>query len=84
MPRKTSIDDLVPRIDAVAANVIVSAATFAALVKMLRVKGQLTEQEVREVYEDALLMLEEHQGADPATDRIYEAAREVIEEQLRG
>jgi len=30
-----------------------------------------------------LLMLEEHQGADPATDRIYEAAREIIEEQLR-
>ncbi len=71
------------RVDAIAASEMVSAATLAALVKMLALKGLLSLRDAREVYEDALHMLEEQQGEDSGMDRIYEAAREAIEAQLR-
>jgi hypothetical protein len=38
---------------------------------------------VREVYEQALYLLEWHQGTEPEVQPIYEAAREIIEAQLR-
>jgi hypothetical protein len=37
----------------------------------------------REIYENALLMIETQQGDDPAVQRICEAARELIEARLR-
>jgi hypothetical protein len=72
-----------PRIDAIAASDLSSAAILAALIGMLGAKGVLSDKEVREVYEQALLLLESHQGTEPELAPIFEAAREVIEEQLR-
>jgi hypothetical protein len=33
----------------------------------------------REIYENALLMIETRQGREPAMQRVYEAARKLIE-----
>lgn len=72
-----------PRIDAVAASDLSSAAILAALIGTLGAKGILSDGEVREVYEQALYLLESHQGSEPEVKPIYEAAREIIEAQLR-
>lgn len=73
-----------PRIDAIAAGDLSSAAILASLIGMLGAKGVLSDAEVREVYEQALFLLETHQGdSEPAMQHIFEAAREVIEAQLR-
>lgn len=73
-----------PRIDAIAASDLSSAAILASLVGMLGAKGILSDDEVREAYEQALFLLEAHQAdAGPEPDRIFEAAREVVEAQLR-
>lgn len=72
-----------PRIDAIAASDLSSAAILAALIGALGAKGILSDEEVREVYEQALYLLEMHQGDDPDGQPIFEAAREIIEEQLR-
>jgi hypothetical protein len=71
------------RLDAIAASDLVSASVLAALVGMLGAKGVLSDEEVREVYEQALYLLETHQGDEEETAPIYEAAREIIEAQLR-
>jgi hypothetical protein len=73
-----------PRIDTIAASDLSSAAILASLIGMLGAKGVISDEEVREVYEQALYLLEQHQ-ADAALelDSIYVAAREVIEAQLR-
>lgn len=73
-----------PRIDAVAASDLVSASVLASLIGALAGKGIFTDDEVREVYEQALYLLELRQaggGGDMAP--VYEAAREIIEVQLR-
>jgi len=49
----------------------------------LGAKGILSDAEVREVYEQALLLLEQHQVKEPEMRPIYEAAREMIEAQLQ-
>lgn len=72
-----------PRIDAIAASDLSSAAILAALIGTLGAKGTLSDGEVREVYEQALYLLEAHQGGEPEVKPIYEAAREIIEAQLR-
>jgi hypothetical protein len=73
-----------PRIDTIAASDLSSAAILASLIGMLGAKGVISDEEVREVYEQALYLLEQHQAdAAPELDRIYVAAREVIEAQLR-
>jgi hypothetical protein len=72
-----------PRIDAIAASDLSSAAILAALIGALGAKGILDDDEVRKVYEQALYLLESHQGDEPAARPIYEAAREIIEAQLR-
>lgn len=72
-----------PRIDAVAASDLSSAAILASLIGMLGAKGVLSDEEVREVYEQALYLLEQHQAEEPDLARVFEAAREVIEAQLR-
>lgn len=70
-------------IDAVAASELATAAMLAALVERLTVKGLLTDAEVREIYEHALLMIEEGQGTSPEAELIFAAARELIEQHLR-
>jgi hypothetical protein len=72
-----------PRIDTIAASDLSSAAILAALIGMLGAKGVLSDQEVREVYEQALFLLETHQGDEVELRPIFEAAREIIEDQLR-
>lgn len=72
-----------PRISAIAASDLVSASVLASLLGMLGAKGILSDAEVREVYEQALYLLEQQQGSDNAAADIYEAAREIIEAQLR-
>jgi hypothetical protein len=72
------------RIAAIASSDLVSSAVLASLIGMLGAKGLLTDQEVREVYEQALFLLEQQQPHDhPEVAPIYEAAREIIEAQLR-
>lgn len=71
------------KVDYLAASGLVSSATLAALVVMLRRKHLISEQDEREIYEHALLLLEEGHAASPEMAEVYAAARGVIEEQLR-
>jgi hypothetical protein len=50
---------------------------------MLGAKGVLSDEGAREVYEQALFLLESHQGHEPEVQPIYEAALETIENQIR-
>jgi hypothetical protein len=74
--------DLDP-LESVAASGLVSASLIAALIPALVDTGVLSSRGAREIYENALLMIEMQQGDDPAVQRIYEAARELIEVHLR-
>ncbi len=69
--------------DAIAATLLSSTASFAALMMLLKRKGIIDDFDEREMYEEALLILEANQGDDPSTNHLYEMAREVIEAQLR-
>lgn len=71
------------KLNALAGSCLSSSACFAALMVLLMKKGIITEDEEREIYEDALMMLESGQGDDAMTNKVYELAREVIEAQLR-
>lgn len=72
------------RIDAIASSDLVSASVLASLIGMLAAKGILSDRETREIYENALFLLEQQQPNDhPEVASIYEAAREIIEAQLR-
>lgn len=71
------------KIDAIAASDLVSGAVLAALIAQLQAKGILSGDEVRSVYEHALVLLDEARGNSEIPD-IYDAAREMLEEQLRG
>lgn len=71
------------RIDAIAASDLSSAAILAALIGMLGAKGVLSDDEVREVYEQALFLMEAHEGEEPEMGPVFAAAREIIEAQLR-
>jgi len=56
------------------------SATVAALMAHLRRIGAVSEQAESEIYEDALLMLEEGQANDASG--VFLAARDLIEQQL--
>lgn len=72
------------KVDYVAASDLVSASVLAALVARLRVMGIFTAQDEREVYEHALMLIEERAAeSPPEMADVMAAAREVIEEQLR-
>lgn len=73
-------DDL--RVSSIAASDLVSASVLASLIGMLGAKGILSDAEVREVYVQALYLLEVHQGKDNPAAVIYDAARDIIEAQL--
>lgn len=70
-------------LNAVAASEMTTAATLAALMKKLIALGIMTPADAKEVYEDALLMIEQQQGASHASQDIFAAARELIEQHLR-
>ncbi|MEE9924008.1 MAG: hypothetical protein PBV01_11670 [Brucella anthropi] len=69
--------------DGLAATLLSSTASFAALMLLLKRKGLISVDDEREMYEEALLLLETRQGDDPETNHLYELARAVIEDQLR-
>ncbi|WP_267550325.1 hypothetical protein [Rhizobium rhizogenes] len=58
-----------------------TSAILAALVGHLRRIGAISEEAEREIYENALQMLEEGQGDDDSG--VFAAARELIEQHLR-
>ena len=70
-------------VDSIAASGLASAAILASLVQTLVDKGLLSESEVREVYEQAMLMMEIDSGGSPTAASIFDSARELIEEHLR-
>jgi|APFEC2959095171_1045051.scaffolds.fasta_scaffold18808_2 hypothetical protein len=72
-----------PRVDALAASELVSSSLLASLVGMLGAKGVLSDQEVHEIYEQALFLLEQHHAAEPTLGSIYDAARRVLEAEMR-
>lgn len=70
-----------PAVLSAGAVALSTSAITAALVFRLRRLGILDEQGEREIYEHALLMLEESQGDDDSG--VFDVARELIEEHLR-
>lgn len=58
-----------------------TSSILASLVLHLKNAGVITSEQQREIYEDALLMLEEGQGDDDSS--VFIAARELIEMHLR-
>lgn len=69
--------------NAAAAGQLVAATTTAALLRCLLHKGVLAPHDIREIYEAALLLLEEQQGAAPEHSAAFIAAREIIEDGLK-
>jgi hypothetical protein len=74
--------DLTP-LESIAASELVTASMMASLIPALVDIGVLSPRGAREIYENALLLIETQQGDDPSSKRIYEAARELIEWRLR-
>jgi len=72
-----------PRIDALAASELVSSALLASLTAMLGAKGILSDDEVRQVYEQAHTLLAEHQCDEPALASVHAAALEILEAELQ-
>ena len=68
--------------DAVAASGLASAAILAALVQALIEKSTLSSDEARQIYEAALLMIEERQADVGDAAEVFAMARAVIEEHL--
>jgi len=62
-----------------AASNLVAASTMAALLRCLVLKGALSPLDIREIYETALLLLEQQQGATPEHADAFVAARAAIE-----
>ena len=67
----------------VTASNLMSSALLSALIQALITKGTITPDEGREIYEQALLMLEDAQTRSPASQEVFAAARELIEQHLR-
>jgi len=65
----------------VAGNLVTSAA-MAGLLRCLVHKGLLQATDVKEIYETALMLLEQQQGEVPQAQGAFEAARAMLEQQL--
>uniref|UniRef100_A0A9E8CKH3 Uncharacterized protein n=1 Tax=Bosea sp. NBC_00436 TaxID=2969620 RepID=A0A9E8CKH3_9HYPH len=65
------------------ASDLVSSATMASLLRCLVQKGMLKAADVREIYETALMLLEQQQAAVPTKKDAFVAARTVLETGLR-
>lgn len=70
-----------PAILSAGAVALSNSATIAALFIHLKHIGILSDESEREIYEDALMLLEE--GQDDDESGVFEAARELIEMHLR-
>lgn len=67
---------------AATASSLMAGALQAALIQILLRKKMITDEEGREIYEQALLMLETSQALS-SSHEVFEAARELIEQHLR-
>ncbi len=67
---------------AVASN-LVSSVTMAGLLRCLVQKGVLAPDDVREIYETALMLLEQQQANLPTRQEAFVAARAVLEDSLQ-
>ncbi|CAN7251649.1 hypothetical protein [Aminobacter aminovorans] len=72
-----------PRVDTLAASELVSSSLLASLVGMLGAKGILSDEDVHEIYEQALFLLEQHHAAEPALGAIYEAAKQILKAEMQ-
>lgn len=72
-----------PTSDAAVASGLISSATMAGLLRCLAQKGLLEASDVREVYETALILLEQQQATVPTREKAFIAARAVLEHSLR-
>lgn len=70
-----------PAVLSAGAVALSNSATLAALISHLRRIGAVSAEAERNIYEHALMLLEESQG--PEQSDVFEAARELIEEHLR-
>jgi protein-L-isoaspartate O-methyltransferase len=68
---------------AIAASGLVTGAVQSALVSALIRKNVISVEEGREIYEQALLLLESAQVNAPSSAGAFDAAREIIEQHLR-
>jgi hypothetical protein len=66
----------------VIASSLMAGALQAALIQSLIRKNLITDQEGREIYEQALLMLETSQAECSSPD-VFEAARDLIERHFK-
>ena len=64
------------------ASSLMAGAMQAAIVQSMIRNNLITDEEGREIYEQALLMLETNQTKTSSPD-VFEAARELIEQHLR-
>lgn len=72
-----------PASDSAAASILVSSATMAGLLRCLVQKGMLKATDVREIYEMALMLLEQQQATVPTKESAFTAARAALEDNLR-
>lgn len=70
-----------PVLQTTGAAALSTSSILASLIHHLRLKGALSDREITEIYEFALLMLEHEQGDDDGGVMVI--AREMIEDQLR-
>lgn len=71
-----------PRITSLAAGNVSSAAVLASLMGTLVARGVLSNEDIREVHEQALMMLDMVSVDGPEMKAIYDEAKAVIREQL--
>lgn len=69
--------------NAAAASNLVSSVTMAGLLRCLVHKGVLAPGDVREIYEAALMLIEQQQACVPAGQDAFVAARAVLEGNLQ-
>ncbi|WP_141740247.1 hypothetical protein [Bosea sp. BIWAKO-01] len=69
--------------DAASAGNLISTSTMAGLLRCLVQKGVLEPDDIREIYETALLLLEQQQGSLAVKREVFVAARTVLENGLQ-
>lgn len=74
---------LMPASETAVASILVSSAIMAGLLRCLVQKGMLKAADVREIYETALMLLEQQQATVPTKEAAFIAARAVLESSLR-
>uniref|UniRef100_A0A9E8CS80 Uncharacterized protein n=1 Tax=Bosea sp. NBC_00436 TaxID=2969620 RepID=A0A9E8CS80_9HYPH len=74
---------LMPASETAGASDLISSATLAGLLRCLAQKGMLKAADIHEIYERALILLEQQQATVPTTKAAFVAARAALESSLR-